>query len=147
MSHPIKLATTDEEIARCHPVMVRLRPHVDAEAFVERVRRQIEGHGYTLAYLDHDGEVQAVAGFRMSECLAWGRFLYVDDLVTADDARSRGYGGKMLDWLVEHAREHGYDELHLDSGVQRYGAHRFYLRHRMDITSHHFVAEAVVPSL
>jgi hypothetical protein len=29
----------------------------------------------------------------------------------------------------------------LDSGVQRFGAHRFYLRRRMDITSHHFALD------
>ena len=28
--------------------------------------------------------------------------------------------------------------LHLDSGVQRFGAHRFYLASRMDIIAHHF---------
>jgi hypothetical protein len=28
--------------------------------------------------------------------------------------------------------------LHLDSGVQRFAAHRFYLARRMDITCHHF---------
>ena len=45
---------------------------------------------------------------------------------------------RLMDWLVGRAREQGCDELHLDSGVQRYGAHRFYLRYGMDITSHHF---------
>ncbi len=29
-------------------------------------------------------------------------------------------------------------QLTLDSGVQRFAAHRLYLRQRMDITSHHF---------
>jgi hypothetical protein len=29
----------------------------------------------------------------------------------------------------------------LDSGVQRFGAHRFYLRRRMNITSHHFAID------
>jgi hypothetical protein len=41
-------------------------------------------------------------------------------------------------FLVEAARENGCAELHLESGVQRFGAHRFYLANRMDITCHHF---------
>jgi hypothetical protein len=28
--------------------------------------------------------------------------------------------------------------LHLDSGVRRFDAHRFYLNKRMNISSHHF---------
>ncbi|MBI3921087.1 MAG: GNAT family N-acetyltransferase, partial [Armatimonadetes bacterium] len=82
--------------------------------------------------------VVAVAGFRLSENLAWGRFLYVDDLVTDEAERSRGHGQELLEWLLEYAHQQDCDQFHLDSGVQRFGAHRFYLRHGMDITSHHF---------
>jgi GNAT superfamily N-acetyltransferase len=135
--HAIRRAETDADIARCHAVMAELRPQVGAESFVARVRRQAAS-GYELAFLEADGRVAAVAGFRISECLAWGRFLYVDDLVTAAAVRSSGCGGALLDWLVDEARRRGCAELHLDSGVQRFGAHRFYLGKRLDITSHHF---------
>ena len=133
----IALAMTDFEIDRCHPVMCELRPQVPREAFLSRVRRQGHG-GYLLACLESGGEVKAVAGFRIFECLAWGRVLYVDDLVTSAQVRSKGHGERLFDWLVDRARSEGCDELHLDSGVQRFGAHRFYLRKRMDITCHHF---------
>ncbi len=124
-------------IARCHPVMAHLRPHLDAATFVAQVARQ-RSAGYRLAFVESAGVVEACAGFRIAENLAWGRFLYVDDLVTAPDARSRGVGQKLFGWLVEQARREGCAELHLDSGVQRFAAHRFYLERRMDITSHHF---------
>ena len=39
------------------------------------------------------------------EMLATGRTLYVDDLVTDEAQRSRGYGKAMLDWLQAHARD------------------------------------------
>ena len=133
----IALAVGDEEIRSCYAVMSELRPHVSAEDFLPRVRRQMEIAGYKLAYLA-DGEVKAVAGFRVSECLAWGRFMYVDDLVSKDGERSKGYGGQLFDWLVEYARGEGCDQFHLDSGVQRFAAHRFYLAKRMSIEAHHF---------
>ena len=133
----IALAVEDEEIRSCYPVMAELRPHVSAEEFLPRVRRQMEAAGYKLAYLA-DGEVKAVAGFRISECLAWGRFVYVDDLVSKEGERSKGYGGQLFDWLVEYARGEGCDQFHLDSGVQRFAAHRFYLDKRMAIEAHHF---------
>ena len=41
--------------------------------------------------------------------------------------------GRLVDWLVEYARAEGCDELHLNSRVQRFDAHRFYLNKRMSI--------------
>ena len=133
----IGLAETDEEIVGCHAVIAELRPHVSGRELLERVRLQ-QREGYRLLALREGSDVVAVAGFRVAHNLAWGRHLYVDDLVTAERRRSAGHGRRLMDWLLDHARGAGCDELHLDSGVQRFGAHRFYLRWGMDITSHHF---------
>jgi GNAT superfamily N-acetyltransferase len=130
-------AQTQETVGRCYSVMAQLRPHLTADSFVEQVQRQMSD-GYVLLYAVVNGAVAGVAGYRILENLAWGRFLYVDDLVTDEARRSSGVGGALFDFLTEAARENGCRELHLDSGVQRFGAHRFYLAKRMDITSHHF---------
>jgi predicted GNAT superfamily acetyltransferase len=133
----ISLATSDAEIAACFPVMRELRTQLVESEFVARVRRQQAG-GYQLAQLRGAAGPVAVAGFRLSEALAWGRFLYVDDLATLASERSRGHGARLIAWLTDYARRHGCAQLHLDSGVQRYAAHRFYLREGMSITGHHF---------
>jgi GNAT superfamily N-acetyltransferase len=130
-------AQSDEQIRRCFAVMKQLRTHLEEPDFVPRIRRQMSG-GFRLAYLEEDGAVRAVAGFRIYENLSSGNYLYVDDLVTDADHRSKNFGGKIFDWLVNLARTHRCEALELDSGVQRFAAHRFYLRNGMDITSHHF---------
>jgi GNAT superfamily N-acetyltransferase len=137
MTAEIKLALTDEEIAACSPVMRQLRTHIIESEFLARVKLQQRG-GYQLCYLTDGGMVRSVAGFRVIENLASGRVLYVDDLVSDCESRSKGYGEKVLLWLIGQARSAHCDTLELDSGVQRHGAHRFYLRNRMDIVSHHF---------
>ncbi|MEI9894955.1 MAG: GNAT family N-acetyltransferase [Chthoniobacter sp.] len=137
MSARIRLAETPEEIARCYAVIAELRPHLEAGPFVDQVVRQ-QCEGYRLVFLEEGEAVRACAGYRIGESLSWGRFLYVDDLVTAAAFRSRGFGGELLDWLVAQARAAGCAQFHLDSGVQRFGAHRFYLAKRMDIIAHHF---------
>ena len=137
-AHAITLVTGRDAIARCHPVMLELRPHAtDLEAFIAQVQRQ-QAQGYLLACLEIDGEVRSLAGYRLGEKLSAGAFLYVDDLVTRGADASKGYGGALFDWLVEQAREAGCTQLQLDSAVWRFGAHRFYLRKGMDITAHHF---------
>lgn len=134
---PIALATSREEILRCFPVMAELRPHLKEAEFAARIKRQ-QRSGYQLAYLSDKGKVLTVAGYRFSESLSWGKFMYVDDLVTAEKSRSKGHGQKLLKWLIDEARSRDCDQFHLDSGVQRFGAHRFYLASRMDIIAHHF---------
>ncbi len=139
----IELVLEGMATVACFPVMRQLRPDLSEDEFVQRVARQ-RPQGYQLLAASIEGEVVAVAGFRVLDNLAWGRFLYVDDLVTGDAHRSHGFGGQLLDWLVGYCQENAIAELHLDSGVQRFGAHRFYLDHRMDITSHHFAVQ--IPS-
>lgn len=135
----IILAETEADIKRCFSVMAELRSHLKNEdEFLRRIKRQQLISAYKLVFLEENNEIKSVAGIRISECLAWGKFLYVDDLVSISSGRSKGYGEKLFDWLVSYAAENSCDQFHLDSGVQRFGAHRFYLKKRMDITSHHF---------
>ena len=133
----IGLADTPEQVGRCSSVMRELRPHIKAIDFAARVLQQ-QTEGYQLAFLELDGVVRSVAGFRIFNLLFSGRTLYIDDLVTHDSDRSRGFGAALFDWLVEYAKEQACQHLTLDSGVQRFAAHRFYLKRGMDITSHHF---------
>jgi len=133
----VRAPETDAEIDACWPVMVQLRPHLPREQFVARVRDQMQT-GYRLVAAVDGGEVRAAAGFRCGTSLAWDRFLYVDDLVTDAAVRGRGYGHALFEWLVGAARAAGCTQLHLDSGVQRFEAHRFYLQQRLRIASHHF---------
>ena len=140
----IRNATTDTEIAACYPVMRELRAHITEEHFLSRIRRQ-ESAGYRLAYVQDSNSVVAVAGFRVGENLAWGRFLYVDDLVSLPGHRSKGYGAKLLSWLKEQAAKEGCEQMHLDSGIQRKDAHRFYEREGMSVAGFHFV-ENIAPN-
>jgi GNAT superfamily N-acetyltransferase len=133
----IRLAESDDEIAACFPVMRELRPQLEEAAFVTRVRAQ-QASGYLLAYAADGSGPVAAAGFRLGESLAWGRHLYVDDLVTLPNRRSQGFGKALLAWLKDYAAEHGCGQLHLDSGVQRKAAHRFYEREGMEAAALHF---------
>lgn len=134
----IKLAVAPGEIRACHGIMAQLRPHLDEEMFMAQVDRQQRASGYQLAFVAEGDVVHAVAGFRIQEMLFSGRHLYVDDLVTDESRRSIGYGGMLLDWLADHARQQRCKTLELDSGVQRQAAHRFYFRKGLMISSFHF---------
>ena len=114
----------------------------DEGAFVHLVDEVQRPEGYRLAgaFEDDEEPAAAVAGFRVGNNIAWGHFLYVDDLSTRPEARRRGHGRALLDWLLEEAGRLGCDQLHLDSGVglERADAHRLYLNAGMVISAHHF---------
>ncbi len=126
-----------------HHAMHALRTEFEREQeFVERVDSVLRPAGYRLvgAFALDRAQALAVAGFRSGDSLAWGRYLYVDDLSTAADARRHGYAGALLDWLCDEGRRLGCAQLHLDSGTgpERFDAHRLYHSHGLAIYSHHF---------
>ncbi|MBA3237009.1 MAG: GNAT family N-acetyltransferase [Parachlamydiaceae bacterium] len=134
----IQTASTKEQIRSCHRVMGQLRPHLmEEQAFIEQVQRQLV-EGYHLVYCEDNGDVRALAGFRFLEFLAWGKVLYIDDLITDSETRRNGYGGKLLKWIIEQGKKAGCNQVHLDSGPQRHDAHRIYLNHGFKIMGHHF---------
>ena len=123
--------------------LLELRPQYgDAERLAAHVDAVQRAEGYRLlgSFDDGAGEASAAAGFRVVEMLAWGRGLYVDDLVTLPEARGRGHADALFAWLDEEAERLGCASFHLDSGVgpDRADAHRFYFRHGLRIASFHF---------
>lgn len=134
----IAIAGTDKEIEDCYAVMAELRPHIPRAEFLPTVKNLMANTGFRLVYLTDEREVKAVGGFRIAEWLAGGKYLEIEDLATKDGERSKGYGGELFDWLVEHAKRENCDQLRLVSHVKRFGAHRFYLRKGMIIEAHYF---------
>ena len=138
MATEIALAETPDEIAATWPVMRQLRPHLDAEAYVAQVLRLRAERDFQLARMVVDGEVVAVAGLRFGEWLYGGRYLEIEDFVTGEQCRSRGYGAEFFDWIAALARDADCRHLRLLSGVQREDAHRFYRRKGMSLEAYYF---------
>jgi GNAT superfamily N-acetyltransferase len=133
----VYIASNRAEINRCFPVMRQLRTALNAEEFAARVKLQ-QAEGYRLAYLEHEGAIVALAGFRIMNVLWSGKTMYVDDLVTDEAMRSRGFGERMVNWLVAQARSEGCETFSLDSGTHRQAAHAFYFRAGLRISDFHF---------
>lgn len=137
MAIEIKIASSAEEIERCFPVMRQLRDKLTVEQYAQRIAVQAK-EGYQTAFLESNGEVVAVAGFRYLNMLATGKTLYVDDLVTSETRRSQGFGEALLEWLIELARRSDCETFSLDSGLHRRRAHRFYFVQGLFVTDFHF---------
>jgi GNAT superfamily N-acetyltransferase len=140
----VKEVVSDADIFCVFPVMQVLRPHIaTAENFLARVRRQEAQSGWRLVFVEDADRPVACAGFRISEWLAWGKTLYVDDLVALESHRGQGFAERLMRWMIDLAVREGCLEFHLDSGTHRLPAHRFYHRLGLSIASFHFVRKLV----
>lgn len=135
--HDIRALTSDTAIRAAWPLIAQLRPHLDVDALAAQLQRQF-AEGFRANVLYDDGTPRAYAGWRVHENLVYGPHMYVDDLVTDETVRSRGYGKAMLDWLKLEAKRLGCSKLQLDSGTFRKDAHAFYLREGLRIEAFHF---------
>lgn len=137
LKQEIKFATNEQSILACYQVIKQLRPHFTSEQkFVLQVQRQMQ-QGYKLIFIEQE-VVRAVSGYRYLEFLAWGKVLYIDDLVTDSSNRKNGYASTLVDFLFSEAKKEQCDQVHLDSGPLRHDAHRLYLSLGFKITGHHF---------
>lgn len=122
----IKELNTQQEWKQAFPLMKHLRTHLDEESYLELVSEAAQKEGYKMAALFESGEMKAVTGFMPMITLYNGRFIWVCDLVTDPDQRSKGYGEALLSYVESWARDNGYSLVSLSSGLQREDAHRFY---------------------
>jgi len=131
---------TATDTLRAAETLLHLRPHHStAEALAEQIDKQ-RADGYRVVASMEGDAAAAVAGFRIQENTAWGRHLYLDDLVTHPEHLRKGHADALFTWLDEEAIKQGCAQFHLDSGVaeNREAAHRFYFNHGMRINSYHF---------
>jgi len=120
----VKELESDPEIEAAFPLMASLRDRVRRDTFLPEVRRQ-QKDGYRLFAGFDGGRLVALAGVRRGHTLSRGAHLFVDDLVTEDDSRGKGYGRAMMRWLAALAAGDGLKRIYLDS---RASANGFYAK-------------------
>ncbi len=142
MEHSIQELEPDDPQAleAAYEVFAVLRPHLSRDRFIDQVRTQ-SAEGYRIVAIKQNGAIVAAAGFRVATFLAWGRVLYIDDLITHPQHKRSGLGGALLDWLLAEGRRLGCSAAHLDTGHQRHDAHRLYLNKGFVFSSHHMSAD------
>ncbi len=134
----IQTVKNDQDIIKCWKALKELRPHLEEAGFPALIKEMM-AEGYQLAFIEgDDGYALSVIGFRYLQFTFNGKHFYIDDLYTLPEARGKGHGGTLLDHVINLAKEKGYAHVTLDSGHQRFDAHRLYLNKGFTIASHHF---------
>lgn len=136
----IKFAEKEQDFIKCFEAIKALRPHLTLEQFLSLIPEMTK-ESYRLAFIEENGRAVSACGFRYMTTLFEGKYIYIDDLSTLPEARGKGHAGALFDFVVEIAKTEGLPAVHLDSGHQRFDAHRLYLNKGMKIVYHHFRLE------
>jgi GNAT superfamily N-acetyltransferase len=91
-----------------------LRPHLDANAFLERAEFQ-DIYGYQLHAAFENRVPVGLMGVRACCTLARGAFLQIDDLVVDESRRGAGIGRYMMVYAEAYARSLGLGALYLEA--------------------------------
>lgn len=125
-NYTIKELQSKEEIIQAFPIMKQLRNHLTESTYIDLVKEAKEKEEYRLFALVDEEEIVAVIGFMPMITLYYGKFIWVCDLVTDSNKRSKGYGETLLDYVHNWAKHNHYESIALSSGLQRTTAHSFY---------------------
>lgn len=133
----IQFAKTEKDILKCGEAIICLRPHLKDGDLVKMITEMFD-NGFKLAFIEENEKAVAIIGYRHLQFLFNGKHIYIDDLSTLPEARGKGYGSQLLQFVFDEAKAHGYATITLDSGFQRIDAHRLYLNQGFTISSLHF---------
>jgi GNAT superfamily N-acetyltransferase len=91
----------------------------DRRRLVDFIDDELRPAGYPIISVVNGRESEALAerASARPSSLAWGPYLYVEDVSTLPSSRRSGHGERLMDWLAEEARRLGCEEFHLDSCV------------------------------
>ena len=109
------------------------RPNIDGD-YIAHLRR-MASEGARVMQLFDANEVRAIAVWRTFLTTYHGRRFEIDDLVTSETHRSKGYGATLIHTLEAKARALSCGVVMLSSATWRVDAHRFYHRERFMIGS------------
>jgi GNAT superfamily N-acetyltransferase len=108
------------EWAAVFPIVAQLRPHLDAEEFLDRARRQSHS-GYELVGAYRNGRLIGLLGMRPVHTLVRGPHLHVDDIVIEESERRAGGGRALMAYAEADARARGMTAVFLDARPEAIG--------------------------
>ena len=118
----IKILETNEDWKFAYPLIQQLRSHLSEERYFELLKQMPSYQGWVIV----DETYKAFIGFEERHNFYNEKHLFVLDFVTNENERSKGYGERLMDALIMHAKEYHFSFVALESGLERNDAHRFY---------------------
>ncbi|MDA1758908.1 GNAT family N-acetyltransferase [Bacillus cereus] len=137
----VKEVVTEEQLHEILPVLQQLRTKISKEETGTLFRKMKKENYQLFSLRNADDEVVSLAGVAICTNFYNKKHVFVYDLVTADEHRSKGHGNVLLSYIENWGKENGCESIVLTSAFARIDAHRFYEREGYDKVSYSFLKE------
>jgi len=114
-----------KELPEAFEVLTQLRTDLSYDAFEDLVY-EMRHKEYKMIGVYEGVELVTYCGVFIQTNLEYKRHLFVDDLVTYDTFRSRGYGDAMVEYLINYAKVAMCENIVLAGSIENESTHRFY---------------------
>jgi len=114
-----------KELYEIYEVLKELRPTLSYDEF-ENLVYDMRHMDYKMFGILEKGVLITFSGVAVQTNLYHKRHLYIFDLVTKNEFRSKNYGKLMLEYLNDYAKTCMCENIVLSSNFEREDAHRFY---------------------
>lgn len=128
----------EKEILNTYPLLSQLYEELTYEQY-EHYIRELLPLGYRRIVVEEDGHYIASAGLLEGVHFRFGKYMYINDLVTDIQHRGKGVGKALVHWVEHNAMARECKNLKLASNVNRHDAHRFYVSDNFVVHGYYFV--------
>jgi GNAT superfamily N-acetyltransferase len=128
MGKKIITVQTMLDLEKCFPIIKELRPNLSMENYLFIYEQSHKNDGYELIAIEENEIVIAVMGYRILYDFVRGKHIYIDDLISTEQARSRGLGVELLLYAENVAKELNCNGLRLCTGLDNERGMKFYER-------------------
>ncbi len=106
--------------------MKELRPQLSFESYIAIYEQAHAADGHAIVAIEKDNNILAVMGYRFLWDFVRGKHLYIDDLVSTESARSKGFGAELLKFAEKLAADSKCTGMRLCAGIENARGSHFY---------------------
>ena len=129
---------TEKNIPEILPLVSELNPNTNSYILEERLKEM-----FKMSYLcfgAYKGNILiAVCGAWVTVRLYSGKQVELDNFVIKPEYRSKGIGKELMQFIYSWAIENECNTCELNTYIENYGSHKFYINENFQILGYHFL--------
>ncbi|WP_246516308.1 GNAT family N-acetyltransferase [Aequorivita echinoideorum] len=130
-----------KDILSILPLLQKLGNFTVAEAVLKERILESTKQNYECIGVYESEKLIGVCGLWFQTRHYAGKCVELDHVIIDDDARSRGVGKMLMDYVYHYAKRKGCNWIELNTYVQNFPSHKFYYNQGFVAKGYHFVKE------
>jgi ribosomal protein S18 acetylase RimI-like enzyme len=133
----VKFSTVEAMLCSLQ-LIKELTAEVTLESYKNMLSEMVPHNYHQVAV--YDGNILiGVSGYWIATKIYCGKYLEIDNLVIANEYRSKNIGKQLVDWMTEEAKMNNCTTILLDAYVENFKAHKFYYREGFIARGFHYL--------